>query len=104
MLTITTMEIPIANAIYLKNGSYQLANTNFLYDKLNGVNFMKPDKKNYPLLNILNYKFNDTFEIILVSINDNLIKRYLQNKISYISIHKIMIKLLNKKFLKILLF
>ena len=51
------------------------------------------------MLKILNYKFENTYlEIILVSINDNLVRNYLESKISYISIHKIMLKLLKKSY------
>ena len=97
----TTMEVPIANAIHLKEDSYVYPSNDFAYNKLNGTNFLKPNKKNFPLLNILNYKFNNTyFEIILVSINDGLVRKYLENKISYISLHKIMINLLKKPYFK----
>ena len=95
----TTMEIPIINAIYLKNEKYIYKNNNFNYNKLNGINFIKPDIKKFPLLKIFNYKFNNTyFEIILVSINDDLVKKYLENQNFYISIHKLMLKLLKKPY------
>ena len=95
----TTMEVPIANAIYLNQAEYNHKNNNFDYDKLNGLNFIKPDLQKFPLLQILKYKFNNTYlEIILVSLNDALVKRYLEQKISYISIHKSMIKLLKKPY------
>ena len=95
----TTMEIPIANVINSKNEHYEFPNNNFSFNKLNGINFFKPDKKNFPLLNILNYKFNNTFlEIILVTINDGLVRKYLENKISYISIHEKMITILKKPY------
>ena len=59
---------------------------------------MKPDIKKFPLLKILSYKIQNTyFEIILVSLNDSLVKHYLENKISYQSIYKIMLKLLKKR-------
>ena len=94
----TTMEIPIANSLYSINDNYNF-NSNFNFDKLNGLNFIKPKIKKFPLLKILNYKFENTyFEIILVSINDKLVRNYLESKISYISIHKIMLKLLKKNY------
>ncbi len=95
----TTMEIPITNAIYVNNYNYYHKH-NFDYNKLNGNNFIKPSKKNFPLLKILNYNFNNTyFEVILVSINDLLVKKYLENKISYFSVHKLMLYLIKKPFL-----
>ena len=97
----TTMEIPIANALYKNQFNYLFEQTNFKFELLNGENFIKPNKNNFPLLNILNYKFNKTyFEIILVSLNDELVKKYLENKISYISIHNIMLILLKKPYFK----
>ncbi len=94
----TTMEIPIANVIY-ENDYKNITNNNFNYNKLNGLNFIKPSVKNFPLLNILKYKIEDTFfEVILVSINDLLVKEYLNNRISYISLHKFMLTLLKKPY------
>ena len=95
----TTMEVPIANALYEKHKIYNFRNNYFKYDLLNGLNFIKPDLKKFPLLKILNNRFKDTYlEIILVSLNDALVKKYLDYKISYISIHKIMNKLLKKPY------
>jgi len=95
----TTMEIPITNAIYLNNYNYYHKH-NFNFNKLNGNNFIKPSKKNFPLLKILNCNFNNTyFEVILVSINDLLVKKYLENKISYFSVHKFMLHLIKEPFL-----
>jgi 1-deoxy-D-xylulose-5-phosphate reductoisomerase len=95
----TTMQIPIANALYLSKNNYIYNSSNFNYHKLNSLNFIKPNIKNFPLLKILNYKFKNTyFEIILVSINDMLVKNYLLNKISYISIHNKMLELLKKPY------
>ena len=81
----------------LGNNSLEQKKNNFDYKKLNGLNFIKPDKNKFPLLRILNNKFNDTyFEIILVAMNDFLVKNFLKNKISYITIHRTMLKLLKK--------
>ena len=98
----TTMEIPILNALHSKNDIFTYNNySNFDYNKLNGLNFIKPDIKKFPLLKILENQFNNTyFEIILISINDELVSKYLGNRISYISIHKIMLKLLKKNYFK----
>ena len=95
----TTMEVPIANAIYFNSNKYKYRSNNFDYDKLNGTNFIKPNLKKFPLLKILDYKFNNTYlEIIIVSLNDALVKKYLQNKIAYITIHNLMLKLLKKAY------
>ena len=95
----TTMEIPIINAIFLKKDNFVYNNKNFMFNNLNGTNFIKPDIRKFPLLKILNYNFNNTyFEIILISLNDALVKMYLKNSIKYISIHKMLLKLLKKPY------
>ncbi len=95
----TTMEVPIANALYANFKIYNYKNSSFKFNMLNGVNFIKPDLGKFPLLKILNYKFNSTYlEIIIVSLNDALVNKYLNYKIPYISIHTIMIRLLKKPY------
>ena len=95
----TTMEIPIINSLFKKKEKFTYNDNNFNYTKLNGINFIKPNTKNFPLLKILNYKFKNTyFEIILISINDTLVKMYLDNSIKYITIHEMIIKLLKKPY------
>ena len=95
----TTMEIPILNSLYKKNEKFIFNNKDFNYMKFNGLNFLKPDPKTFPLLKILDYDFKGTyFDIILVCLNDILVNLYLKNSINYISIHKLMIKLLKKEY------
>ena len=95
----TSMSVPIANAIYANFKTYNHPSNEFEYEKLNGINFIKPDIKKFPLLEILKFKFNNTYlEIILVSLNDALVKKYLEHKISYHSLHTIMIKLIKKPY------
>ncbi len=95
----TTMEIPIINALYENNEKFSFNNKDFNYLKFNGINFLKPDTKTFPLLKILKYDFNGTFfEIILVCLNDVLVNLYLKNSINYISIHKLLLKLLKKPY------
>ncbi len=95
----TTMEIPIINSFYKKKETFVYNNKEFFFNKLNGLNFIKPSKRNFPLLKILNYKFENTyFEIILITINDTLVKMYLDETIKYITIHEMIIKLLKKPY------
>ena len=57
----------LLNSLYKKNEKFIFKNNNFNYNKLNGINFIKPDLKFFHYLKILNYKFKNTyFEIILV--------------------------------------
>ena len=95
----TTMEVPIANSIYQNFKIYNYKNSAFKFKMLNGLNFIKPDQKKFPLLKILKYKFNNTYlEIILVALNDALVKKYLDYEISYILIHTLMLRLLKKPY------
>ena len=95
----TTMEIPIINSLYKKKEIFAYNNKEFFFNKLNGLNFIKPNHNNFPLVKILNYKFENTyFEIILITINDTLVKMYLDKSIKYITIHKMIIKLLKKPY------
>ena len=95
----TTMEIPILNSLHKKNKEFTYNKKDLVYSNLNGTNFIKPNIKNFPLLKILNNKFNNTyFEVILVTINDALVEMYLKNSIKYISIHMLLIKLLKNPY------
>ena len=98
----TTMEIPIINSLYKKKEKFIFGDKDFNIDKFNNMSFLKPSIQKFPLLKILEYNFKDTyFEIILVSLNDALVKMYLENSIKYISIHKLLLKLLkNQYFIK----
>ena len=95
----TTMQIPIINSLFERNETFSYNNKNFDYLNLNGLNFIKPNVKNFPLLKLINYEFNNTFfEIILVVLNDFLVKMYLDNSIKYIDLHKLLIKLLKNPY------
>ena len=93
------MEIPILNSLHLKDENFQYNNNNFNFSRLNGLNFIQPNNKKFPLLKLLDNNFKNTyFEIILISINDELVKKYLDNRISYYSIQKILLKLIKKPY------
>ncbi len=95
----TSMRIPIANALGIKNKiDTKLMNQN--YKNLNKINFLKPKINHFPLLSIINLIPNQTsfFETILITLNDLLVEKFLKNKIKYISIEKILLKLLKKPY------
>mgnify|MGYP001193570356 CR=1 FL=1 len=98
----TNMEIPIFNIIF-KNYKYKFYNnTDIKFDYLNGINFIKPDNKKFPYLNILKgyKKKNSYFEIILVTINDELVRYFLDNKISFMEMQNLLIKFIKKNTFK----
>ena len=93
----TNMEIPIFNIIFKneKISFYNKVDINF--EKLNGINFIKPDNKKFPYIKILKrFKKNNTFfETILVTLNDELVRLFLNKKISFIKMQKTLLKLIN---------
>ena len=97
----TNMMIPISNAlgIYKKNKNYSFLDN---MDKLNNLKFQNPKINQFPLLRILDYiPENFTyFETILITINDNLVYKYLNNSINYISIHLNLLRLIKSPFFK----
>ncbi len=92
----TNMEIPIFNIIFEKNNTMFYDKTVLNFEKLNGTNFIKPNNKKFPYVNLLSdYKKKNTyFEVILVTINDELVNLFLSKKISFINMQKLLIKLI----------
>ena len=89
----TDMKIPIFNTIYENN----FIKTNDInIKKLNTLDFSKVDFKRYPLVKIISNlpNKNTLFETIVVSANDELVKLFLNNKIRFHEISKILIRFL----------
>jgi len=98
----TTMEIPIFNTIY-ENGEMKLKSKKINIKKLNNLNLKKVNLTKFPSLKILNYlPSNDSlFETILISINDELVNLFLNKKIAFLDISKILLKtIFSKEFKK----
>ena len=98
----TTMEIPIFNTIY-ENGEMKLKSKKINIKNLNNLNLKKVNLTKFPSVKILNYlPSNDSlFETILISINDELVNLFLNKKISYLDITKILLKtIFSKEFKK----
>ena len=94
----TDMKIPIFNSIYNSdNKKYKSKKINI--EILNNLNFNKVDKKKYPLIDILKKVPNNNtlFETLLVSINDELVKQFLENKIAFEDISSKLKQILNNK-------
>ncbi len=99
----TSMEIPIFNIIFKNDKTNFYNHTDFKFKNLNGINFIKPDHKKFPYMNILkNLKSrNSFFETTLVTINDELVKFFLNKKITYIEMQNLLLRLIkNNKFTK----
>lgn len=92
----TSMEIPIINSLHTNHEEFFYKSKNIDFKKLNKLNFSTPNIKQFPLIKILEMIPNKEsyFEIVLVSLNDELVMRYLNRKINYISIHILLFKLI----------
>ncbi len=98
----TNMEIPIFNIIFEKDNLYFYDKTEVKFENLNGINFIEPDNKKFPYINILkDYRSKNTyFEVILVTINDELVNLFLNKKISFITMQRLLIKFIKKRMFK----
>ena len=103
----TSMKIPIFNALYYNDLNNKISSKEIDINILNNLNFSKPDTKRFKalkLIKILPRKIS-LFETILITANDEVVKLFLKNKISFQkivpTIHKIIKSKEFKKFKKI---
>ncbi len=91
----TDMKIPIINSLYIGE-SFNYSEKNIKFEFLNGLNFINPDLKKFPVVKLLNKVRNKQsyFETILISINDNLVDKYLRGEVNYNSISVNLLKLI----------
>ena len=93
----TNMKIPIFNSLYSTN---KVINSKKLDLKiLNNLNFQDIDLKRFPILRILDKlpEKSSLFETVIVSINDKLVKLFLNNRIKFTDISKKMNSMLKLK-------
>ena len=91
----TTMKIPIFNSIY-SNNNKKINSKKISIESLNNLRLQKVDIKKYPHVKILKKipNKNSLFETILVSVNDQLVKLYLKNKLKFKDISKLFFKII----------
>jgi len=97
----TDMKIPISDSIYMGD-----KNHNFIKSKkinmnvLNSLNFQKVKIKKFPVIKILNKITNkeSLFDTVLISINDELVNLFLENKIKFLNISSKIWYLINMPF------
>ena len=97
----TNMTVPISNALEIKKNTHQkLLNKNLI--KLNNLKFKLPKKNKFPLLSIINLvpENSSYFEIILTTLNDVLVKKYLDGDINYLSLQLNILNFLKKPYFK----
>ena len=97
----TSMKIPIFNSLYwdnLKTLETKIIN----FKKLNSLNFININKINFPLLDLIKrVPVRDSlFETAIVSANDYLVKLFLDKKIRFTDISKLLLKATNMKKIK----
>ena len=94
----TNMSIPIFNSIYL-DANKILKSKPIDLNILNNLNFSEIDKRIFPVIKVIKSlpKNISLFETILVSINDILVKKFLDKEIEFTDISKLLIKFTNLK-------
>ena len=94
----TDMRIPIFNTLYY--ASKKKINTKKIDFKiLNKLDFQKINIKKFPVMKLVKElpKKDSLFETILVSVNDTLVENFLQKKINFLDISRILLKILKLK-------
>ena len=92
----TNMTIPIFNSLY-PNFKKNIKSKEIDLKKMNNLNFKKIDNKRFPAIKVLNTltERHSLFETVIVSANDKLVKMFLENKIDFSDISKLLIRVLN---------
>ena len=93
----TNMTIPIFNSIYDTDDKKILKTNSLNIKKMNNLNFKEVDIKRFPLIKIINKipKKISLFETVLISANDTLVEMFLNQKIKYLDIQKILVYILD---------
>ena len=96
------MTIPIFNSLY-QTSEKKIESKKLNFTIINNLNFENVDLDKFPVVKILNSLPNNDslFETVVVTANDNLVKMFLNNKIQFLDISKIMLKIVkNNEFSK----
>ena len=98
----TNMTIPIFNSLYELNEK-TIKSKKLDFSIINNLRFEEINLKRFPVVKILNNMQNNhsLFETIIVAANDQLVEMFLNNKIHFLDISRILLRTLkNKEFLK----
>ena len=98
----TSMIVPIFNSLYW-NADKSIKTKSINFRKLNNLNFMYSKNTNFPLLNLIKKIPNkdSLFETVIVSANDYLVSLFLNKKIRFTTIVKVLLKISNMKHFKL---
>ena len=94
----TNMTIPIFNSIY-PNFEKKINSQKLNLTILNDLNFEEVNKRKFPIVEILKKLPNQDslFETIIVTANDRLVQMFLNKKIKFIDISKLLFRIINSK-------
>ena len=94
----TNMKIPIFNSLYLNNEK-KIISKNVNFKILNNMDFQKIDLKRFPIVKLIKLlPIKDSlFETVIVSANDCLVKNFLNKKIKFLDISKLLFRIINSK-------
>tara|TARA_B100001250_G_C19781178_1_gene781943 strand:+ start:797 stop:1963 length:1167 start_codon:yes stop_codon:yes gene_type:complete len=98
----TNMTVPIINSMYMNEKKFIYNDGNLKFHLLNGLNFINPDKKKFPVIKLLSRIKNKSsfFETIIIAINDFLVNKYLKGDINYLSLNSNLMKLIKIPYFK----
>ena len=92
------MKIPIYNSIYRKTGK-SLKNNTLNFNTLNNLNLKEVEENKFPLVRLLNKlpKSSSLLETVLITVNDYLVYKFLDKKINFQKLNKLIHKISNLK-------
>ena len=92
------MTIPIYNSIYFSE-SKNIKSSPLDFKTLNNLNLHKVEKNKFPLVGLLNKlpKYPSLFETVLITINDYLVYKFLDKRINFQDLTKLINKISNSK-------
>ena len=92
------MKIPIYNSIYHNTGK-SFKNNTLDFKILNDLNLKKVEKNKFPLVKLLNKlpKNSSLFETVLITVNDYLVYKFLEKKINFQKLNRLIHKISNLK-------
>jgi 1-deoxy-D-xylulose-5-phosphate reductoisomerase len=94
------MRIPIINSLY--NYRYNYHNSNQKFSIQNNLTFVDANSKNNPSLKILKFKnvLNENGFILINALNEILVQRFLEKKITFADITRKLLGILNSNLVK----
>ena len=94
----TNMKIPIFNSLY-ENDNKKILTKKLNFDIINNLDFKKINLNKFPVVKLIqNLPNKDTlFETIIVTANDALVNMFLNDKIRFVDISKILLSFLKSK-------